>query len=126
MVIPPNKPCIRVDRPWQPFRTDHTAAEERDLIIQQALTSRRPLLIGTSSTSASIQIYRSVLETVQRERAAMEAAVRRRRLLGALAIPSRELYCSVGRESGSVVSARVAADTANDIAPEQYELFNQV
>lgn len=88
VVVPPNKPCVRVDHPWQPFRTDGAAAEERARIVQQALTSRRPLLIGTSSTSASIQIYHSVLETVQQEQAAMEAAVRRQRLVGMPHSPS--------------------------------------
>lgn len=83
MVIPSNKPCIRADNPWQLFRSDVAAADERNRIILQALTSRRPLLIGTSSTSASVQIYRSVLETVQQEQAAMEAAVKWKRRLGA-------------------------------------------
>lgn len=83
-MIPPNKPLVRVDHPWQPFRTDAAAAEERDRIVLQALTSRRPLLIGTSSTSASVQIHRSVLQTVQQEQAAMQAAVHWKRRAGAL------------------------------------------
>eukprot|EP00892_Ulva_mutabilis_P004780 jgi/Ulvmu1/2674/UM014_0130.1 len=82
VVIPPNKKCIRVDNPWQPFRSDEAAVEERNRLILQALVSRRPLLIGTSSTSASVQIYRSVQEAVQQEQAAMETAVNWKRRLG--------------------------------------------
>jgi hypothetical protein len=75
ITIPPNKPCIRVDNPWQLHTTDAAAIAERDQIIKSALVSGRPLLIGTSSTSASASVFQSVQETVKQEREAMEYTV---------------------------------------------------